>query len=483
MRDLVLAIIVVGATIGALRRPVFGIIAYTAFSFFSPQSSAWGFARSLPASMMVGVATIAGYVLSGEPKRFPRERELFLLLALWLTFAVTTIFAIYPAVAYKVLVRVSKVLLVPFLCTALLNDRNRIQWILRVIGLSIGFYGFKGGIFAIATGGNYMVWGPEESCLASNNSIGMALAMNIPVLIYLFKTESNKWLRMLVRAMALLSYPAVVCTFSRGAWIATGVVTALSVMKSRYRFLIVSFVAIVALVVLPALPTFLPARVAARFQTLDNVKEDNSAKQRFGTWELCKRVGLANPMTGGGFDYYSKQTFARYMPEFLSRWPGKIWSCHSMWLTIFGEHGFPGIVLWLALLSCCFLSLRHLRRVGLKRDGGAWIADCAAMIQCSLVAYMCAGTFLDIAYFEMFYYLIAVLIALKATVGRMERETGTPGPQKRGPDARHDRPPGAVTVQPDGREPGVRPATSSRALPAGPGLAGAAWLRRPTCTS
>ena len=53
-----------------------------------------------------------------------------------------------------------------------------------VIALSIGFYGVKGGIFTIVTGGVYRVQGPPGTFIAGNNEIGLAIAMTIPLLCY-----------------------------------------------------------------------------------------------------------------------------------------------------------------------------------------------------------------------------------------------------------------------------------------------------------
>jgi putative inorganic carbon (hco3(-)) transporter len=427
MRDLVLIAVVLACTIVAAFRPYFGTLVYTGLGFLSPQSLTWGTARHFPVAMLVGAATIVGFMLGPEPKRLPRQRELILLLGLWSIFGFSTMFAIEPADATEMLVGVSKVLIVPILCTMLITTDDRLQGLLLVISLSLGAYAIKGGAFAIASGGNFMVWGPENTFLAANNSIGMAHAMNVPLLVYLAKRTSRPWLRWLMRAMAFFSYPAVVCTFSRGAWIALGVVTLLFVLRSRHKFLIGGLAGILLLAVLPVLPQLLPERVVTRYGSLKRYDQDASAQSRFWNWEMCRRVGMANPVTGGGFQFYSLKIYARYYPEFLSAWPGKVWKCHSMWFTVFAEHGFPGFILWIALIVCCFLSLHRLRRAAVASPKGDWIIGHVEMLESAFVAYMVAGSFLDIAYFDMFYYLVAVVIILKQRV-LVPREAARPAP-------------------------------------------------------
>ena len=95
------------------------------------------------------------------------------------------------------------------------------------------------------------------------------------------------------------------------------------------------------------------------------------------------------------------------------QWPDKLWTCHSMWLTIFGEHGFPGALLWLTLMVCCFLSLKQIRAYGRANPERSNYVRYADMIQSSIVAYFVVGTFLDTAYFDLFYYLVAFIVILK----------------------------------------------------------------------
>jgi hypothetical protein len=127
---------------------------------------------------------------------------------------------------------------------------------------------------------------------------------------------------------------------------------------------------------------------------------------------------MAHPLTGAGFDYYSKELYAMYYPEFAERWPGKVWSCHSMWFTIFGEHGLTGAMLWVILLGSSLLSTRQLRSYGKIHPEMSWVVQCTDMLQTALFAFMVGGTFLDVAYFDMFYFLVAVLIIVKEKIRR-----------------------------------------------------------------
>src|SRR5262249_44363748 len=132
---------------------------------------------------------------------------------------------------------VSKILLMVFLSMAIVNTRARLTQLVRTVALSLGFLGLKAGIWTIRTGGQEMVWGPDNSFLAANNAIGVALAMNLPLLFHLRRLEHRRWVRHVMTAMLLLSYPGIVCTFSRGAWLSAGAATCLMMWRSRHRWI------------------------------------------------------------------------------------------------------------------------------------------------------------------------------------------------------------------------------------------------------
>jgi probable O-glycosylation ligase (exosortase A-associated) len=411
LRDF-LFIAVVFATCGvAVVRPFAGLMGFLIFSIVNPHSMVWSIASTFHPVQPIAGATIVGYLISSEPKRLPRQVETYLLLALWAAFGLSTLTAVYPNEAYTKLTHVSKILLMVFLSMALVNTQERLLQLVRVVALSLGFLGLKGGLFAIASGGQHMVWGPEKSFLEANNAIGLALAMNLPLLFYLRHLEHRRWLRHLETAMMLLSYPAIVCTFSRGAWLSAIAATGVMVWNRRQRWAVAVGLLVAAALIAPMLPD----RVMNRYEELKNYEEETSAQTRFWTWEFCRRVGFANPLTGAGFDFPSERTYAQYYPEFL-QWRERVASCHNMWLTVLGEHGFPGFLLFVSLLSVCFMGMRKIRRTARSDSDPMPAKTTADMVRAALVAYMVGGMFLDLAYFDIFYQLVAISAVLKTLV-------------------------------------------------------------------
>jgi O-antigen ligase len=160
---------------------------------------------------------------------------------------------------------------------------------------------------------------------------------------------------------------------------------------------------------------------------LENPEEDVSAQTRFWSWEFCRRVGAANPLVGAGFNFYSEKAYVRYYWEFLEKWPGKVWSCHNMWLTIFAEHGAMAFVIWSCMFVLAIFSLRQMASYG-RAQRLSWVVDYADMLQIALAGFMLIGMFIDIAYYEISYQLIAIVIVMKEVVRRKIVENVTAGP-------------------------------------------------------
>jgi probable O-glycosylation ligase (exosortase A-associated) len=245
--------------------------------------------------------------------------------------------------------------------------------------------------------------------------IGLAMAMNVPLLHFLIKNDSRAWLRRIMWLMLVFSYPAIIFTFSRGAWLGLATVTALIVARSRFRFPLIVGSAIFAFIMLPVLVDFAPQRLVDRYETLENYEEDGSAQSRFGSWAYCRRVGFSNPLTGGGFNHQTPATYQKYAPEFHARWGdyGLHPACHNMWLTVLSDHGVVGLIVWLTLFGSLMQSLWRIRTLTIGQPNVSWMFNLAGALQIALAGFAVVGTFIDAPYFDMFYYFVAIVVIMK----------------------------------------------------------------------
>src|SRR6267142_6999258 len=203
MRDiLVLAIIIIGVPVSMVR-PFIGILLWSWVSYMNPHRLTWGIAYDFPAALAIGAGTLVGLLFTKDRRFLPMERETIVLLLLWCLFAVTTVFALVPDRAWPQFELVSKILLMTMVTMMLVTTRQRLRLFLLTITLSVGFFGFKGGIFSLRGGGTDRVYGPPGTFLEDNNDLALATVMVLPICFYLAREETRRWLRLLLRATGL----------------------------------------------------------------------------------------------------------------------------------------------------------------------------------------------------------------------------------------------------------------------------------------
>src|SRR5438034_1506555 len=210
MRDVALTLVIFGTLPFILWRPYIGILVWTWIGFMNPHRLTWSFAYDMPFAMIVALVTLVGALSSREPKKIPWTRETILLLVFLTWMLLTTINAMYPELAWFKLNQFWKILLMIYVTMMLMQSKERINQLVWVVALSIGFYGVKGGIFTIVHGGVYHVKGPEGRFIGGDNEMGLALIMTIPLLRYLQLTTSKTWVRSgLAVAMVLCAIATV----------------------------------------------------------------------------------------------------------------------------------------------------------------------------------------------------------------------------------------------------------------------------------
>jgi probable O-glycosylation ligase (exosortase A-associated) len=331
-----------------------------------------------------------------------------LLVLLGACVTLTTLTAMGPQeAAWLMWDRVIKIMLGLVLTSVLLTDRWRVHALVWLIVISLGFYGVKGGIFTVITGGVFIVLGPPDSMIGDRNHLSVALLFAIPLMNYLRQNSRHAVTRGgLVFAMATTLF-AVVGSQSRGGLIALAATSFMLWMRSRGKLLSGIVIAFgVAMAVL-----FMPESWVARMETIQTFDQDNSARARLRIWEIALMLAFLRPWTGVGF----KGTYYRQVTDLVA--PGDTArAVHSIWLEVLAEHGFPTFFVWLAaLLAGVFYSLR-VTRLARGRPDLRWAYDLARMAQVSVVAYCTGGSFLSLSYWDCFWTLMVILGAVHALV-------------------------------------------------------------------
>lgn len=424
MRDLFVTLVIFGSLPFILQRPFIGIMVWAWLSYMNPHRLCWGFAYSFPFAQIVALTTLAAMLLSREKKQIPWTRETIVLLMLIGWMFLTTVYSLYPVLAWPQWDKVWKIMLVTYLTMMLINDEYRLKVLMFMIALSLGFYGFKGGIFVLTGGSENSVLGPEGSFISERNSIGLALIMTVPLLNYM-RTHCNAQVLLTIPVIrnfvsermvrtgllvgAGLTLVAVIGTHSRGALVGVSCMLLFYLLKSRQKM--AAILMLIPMVI--TLVAVMPDEYFDRMATIQTWQEDKSASERVRAWGNA--IDLANErFIGGGM-------------RALVLYGGR--DSHSIYFGMLGEHGWVGLFLFLLLILYTWRSATWIIRQSKPHPELAWARDLAAMLQVSLVGFLSAGAFLGLHYFDLFYHYVAIIVMTRKVVqGRLD--TVIVGPEK-----------------------------------------------------
>jgi putative inorganic carbon (HCO3(-)) transporter len=415
MRDLFFTMLMVPLLGLAGAQPFVGVLLWSWISFMSPHQLTWGFAATLPWAAIVFMVTIVGCFVAREPRRIPLNVLTVLVALLMVGITITSFAALGPTeMVWPKWDRVFKIMLGVLLTASLLDSRRRVHALIWLIVVSLGYFGVKGGIFTLKSGGGHIVLGPPNSMISDRNQLAAALLVSLPLMNYLRLQSRHRMVRLgFAFAMATTLF-SVVGSQSRGALV--GLAATAVVLWARSRGKIVSGVAIALFVGLAL--AFMPDSWTERMNTILNYEEDGSAMGRVTVWLASFAIARARPLLGGGFRaMYVQAVVDQVMPGVAAR------AAHSIWFEVIGEQGFIVAGIWFAMLfTGGFYTLRIVRMTRHRPDL-RWAHDLARMTQVAMVAYMSAGSFVSLAYWDCFWTLMITMGAVHRLVSEAVRTT------------------------------------------------------------
>lgn len=421
LRDIAVTLVVVGVLPFVLRHAYIGVLLWTWISVMNPHKLAWGFATNAPFAAMAAGVTLVSLLTTRDPVKVPVNPTVALLAAFLVWVTITTATAFHVDASYAQLQKVLKIQLMTLVALAVLCDLKHLQLFVWVNVLSIGFYGVKGGIYTITTGGANRVWGPPGGFIEGNNEIGLALVMVIPLMQYLRLTSGSPWVRHGLLAAMVLSAAAVLGTHSRGAFLAIGAMAVFLWWRSPRKLFFGALVVAAAFVLLAAMPE----HWIARMESIRNYQADGSAMGRINAWWTMFNLANAR-LTGGGFQVYTAYVFQLFAPD-----PSIPRAAHSIYFQVLGEHGWIGLTLFVAIFWSAWRVAGKLRRRVRGTPEGDRLRHLAGMCQVSLVGYATGGAFLSLAYFDLPYNIVVMLLVAQRWFA--EQSAPAPAPQAAAP--------------------------------------------------
>jgi probable O-glycosylation ligase (exosortase A-associated) len=410
MRDLAFTLTLFALLPLALARPFVGVLLLSWISFMNPHQTLWGFATSMPWVVLTFGVTIIGCVVAREPRRLPLNAVTVFLVVLIISMTITSFSALAdPSRVWTKWEFILKIIVTLLLTAALLTDRWRIHALVWVMVISVGYFGVRGGLFTLVTGGGFIVTGPPNSIISDRNHLAAALLIALPLMNYLRLQSRHRIVRIGLAVAMVLSLFSVVGSQSRGALVGLAATALFLWLRAPRK--IVSGMAI-AVCVAVAL-AFMPDSWWARMDTIENFEADASAMGRVQIWHASLLLALDRPLVGGGFySMYTQAVVNTVAPMIEAR------AAHSIWMEVLGEHGFPTFFVWLLIILSGVVYSMRITRLAKGREDLRWAVDLARMAQVSMVAYVVAGSLLSLAYWDFFWALMLVLGATHTLVRR-----------------------------------------------------------------
>ncbi|MDP2561133.1 putative O-glycosylation ligase, exosortase A system-associated [Psychrobium sp. 1_MG-2023] len=405
MRDILLLTVSIALLISIFRKPFWGVLMWCWISYMVPHKLSWGFMVNFPLAQLTAIIFLFSFLISNEKKTNTLRGPLIWLILFNLWIFITYIANPMTLDAQGSFDKILKIQLFTFITYILLTTRERLNQILWVVALSILFYGFKGGIYTILSGGGGRVWGPPGGFFQGNNELGLTLLMAIPIMFYLGAIAKNRWLRWLSWLIIGLSVIAVLGTQSRGALVAILCCGFFFWVKSHSKAISLLLI----LMVLPIGYNFMPQSWHDRMSTIvesDEQSYDSSVQGRFNAWRMSFNLATSQPL-GGGLDSFTRENFFLYAPN-----PDDFHDAHSIYFKVLAQQGFVGLLLFLGMWLSTW---RMAAKVYLKTKDKAeleWANLLARMLQISLIAYASGGTFLGLSYFDLPYHILIFVVAL-----------------------------------------------------------------------
>ena len=418
MLRMVLVFVLIGVgVVVSVQGPFPALLFYLWNAYFRPESWTYGgFVQSLKLSYLIGVYLVVRTALTlPDPQLNLRTGLIFLFAVQAVIGTVTTE---NPEWSHPFISDFGKVLLISYLLVVLLDDRKKFRIALLVIALSLGIECAKQGWANLFRAPGARNDNPIPF-LGDNNGVALGTMMLMPLFGALAQTATRRWEKQAHRFIGVGVFLRGISTYSRGGFLAAGVLGVFSLLRSEKKVRTLVVVGAGALLVW----SLMPARYWARMDTItveEEEQRDLSAAGRLHFWSVAVDMAKAKPFTGVGLNGFTS-AYPSYNTD--PRFGGQR-AAHSTWFGVLADLGYPGLILFVSNL---LLAVYSCWRVSKWSRGDPALRDLriyANALITSMAVFAVAGTFLSSQYNEMLWHFVGLSAALHGIALR-ERAAAT----------------------------------------------------------
>jgi probable O-glycosylation ligase (exosortase A-associated) len=356
------------------------------------------------------IIALSGLIVLPHSLRIPPFLLGMAALYLWGWFTYTTSY--YPAVVYEELITLGKLFLIVLVAVNVLRTRAEIRLYLILFSLFYAIFPARGTIFNYLGGYTHFGRALWNFIYANSNDLAVITLLALSVAAGILVTERQKWYRIGAFAAVIVLTVIILLTKSRGAFLGLGVFAVFGLLPHMKRVRSIGMVAVILGGIYLLTPSDVFERMsglskATDVENLAEVDPERSAEQRYAIWQVSFELMRNYPITGVGWGAYPK-AHAEYSPMVdptgLSRGER---DTHSTYFNVAAETGFPGLIIFLAVLMGTLLHAERARRR--CRQSMPRAAQQLRFLQLGLVGFMVAGLFGSYSRISFLYLHLAIM--------------------------------------------------------------------------
>ena len=410
----------------SFRDAFYGLIGYAFWSYTYPEKSTWGF---LP---LHNLSYVMGLVLVWTT--FMQRRRLFTndnlnkaVIIFWFLCLASVVTAGMTDLALWQFKFFTRIILISLIITMLVDDRKRFRYYLWAIVIFIGLIAARSGIIGTLRGDTGGASSGFQGVIGDRNFMAVILCTAIPIVFFMVSVERNKWLKLLLLITLAGDVMALILTYARAGFAGLLAIGVFAILKSKRKVLVI----VLAIIIVPLfIKYFVTGTYTKRMGTIGETarKEgdvDSSVAGRLAAWKSAFEMIKDRPLTGVGF-YNSESMMEKYPdPDTGRALPGK--AIHNSIIQVAAEAGVPALLLFLGIFVTGYRRLGKIKKLvskGLVIHKEIW--DYASMLQVSFVGYFACGFFVNAAFLDLPWHLVALSIALGQIADKEMAKTEMP---------------------------------------------------------
>jgi probable O-glycosylation ligase (exosortase A-associated) len=405
----------------ALGGPFNALLFYLWIAYFNPAAWVWDdFILSLNLSLIAGVIVVIVSTFSANTWKF--NLRLGLVLAVVAQSFISTMMSEHFTFAWGYFTDFAKAGLITYFIGTLATDLVKFRKTLVVIALSLGFEAAKQGWvqLIIAPGAKNT---NDSWMLGDNNGVAVGMVMLAPIMMALAATASGKWERRGYQFLAIGIVYRALTTYSRGGLLGCLAAGIWYLLRSKQKMVAIFSISIASLLILPVLPSEFWERMSTINAAREDIEgADASIRGRLHFWAVAVDMANDRPLVGTGHNTFT-QAYDKYDFEKGAFGLGR--SVHSAWFGILAELGYPGFLLFLALVVTSFGACLN-ARAAVKMGAPPALENYALAIEMSLVGFAVGGAFVPFQYVEILWHTFGLSAALALIVKNYEAEATVP---------------------------------------------------------